>query len=553
MELAQYLAPLRKWWWLLLVSAALAAVSGYLVVGQQPPIYQATATLLIGRTIEEPNPTGGDLYLAGQLAETYANIASRQPVRELTKAALGLDWLPDYFAKQIPNSQLLEITVTDTDPTLAQMVANELANQLILQSPSAPKPEDQEREVFIQDQLNSLQVKIGETEAEIVEREDELNNAFSAREIADLEIEIAGLQNKLSTLQSNYSSLLANTQGGAVNTLTLIEPAALPTEPVGPDLAIIILAAATAALGLAAGTAYLLEYLDDTLRGSKDIERISNMLSLPSIPKIDGGNNPGLVISLEQPREPATDAFRALRETIQHRLKDKSNGLLLVTSTKPKEGKSLVTANLAVVLAQAGYNTLLVDADLHRPSQGELFKLSNHIGLSDLLINYTRNGKDSELWTLLEDVVQPSDQDHLSVLLSGSKNSHLPHIASPESIRNILSKAAEHYDYIIVDSPPLLATSDAQTLSTAVDGVILVTYVGKTRRRELRHAIKQLQDVEANLVGVVPNGLKLSSENYYYRYYHYYAESDTKRNKKEQTPASQNGTNQKKKHSTQYY
>ena len=228
MDLAQYFQPLRKWWWLLVISAAFAAASSYYVVSQQPPVYQATATLLTGSAFGDPNPTDSELYLGERLARTYANLGLRRPIQEKTMAAIGQNWLPDYIVRPVPNSQLLEILVTSTDPLLAQRVANELANQLILQTPRSPGSEDQERQAFIDNQLTVLQERIQETEEEIVKQQQELEEAFSAREISDLQAEIGGLQSKLTSLQENYGLLLSSSDGGAINTLTLIEPAPIP-------------------------------------------------------------------------------------------------------------------------------------------------------------------------------------------------------------------------------------------------------------------------------------------------------------------------------------
>src|SRR6266545_3276243 len=141
MELSAFFTPLRRWWWLLLAATLIAAASSYLFVRDQPPLYEAKTTLLIGRAFENPNPTSNELTLGQQLATTYADLAQRQPVRLQTMAALGLDSLPQYNARALPNGQLLEIAVIDTDPQRAMAVANELARQLILQSPTAPKPE----------------------------------------------------------------------------------------------------------------------------------------------------------------------------------------------------------------------------------------------------------------------------------------------------------------------------------------------------------------------------------------------------------------------------
>ena len=244
MELELYLAPLRKWWWLLIVSVVLAAGTSLFMVLQQPPTYLTTATLIVGRGFEDPNPDGSEIYISAQLAQTYADLAERRHVREQTMSVLGLDDLPKYISRQVPNSQLLEIIVEDTDPQRALVVANELANQVILQSPTATEPEQQERNDFIESQLASLQTKIEETELEILDKQNQLDSAFSAREINDLGVEIAAQQSKLATLQSNYASLLSNTGEGASNTVSIYEPASFPQRPSGPQKTKTVLSAA---------------------------------------------------------------------------------------------------------------------------------------------------------------------------------------------------------------------------------------------------------------------------------------------------------------------
>ena len=109
MEIKTYLTPLIKYWWLLLAASLVAFVSSYLIVRKQPPIYQTHSTMIIGRAVYSPNPNASDLFLNQQLTTYYADIALRQPVRDATMAALGLEWLPDYIVRPLPNSTLIEI------------------------------------------------------------------------------------------------------------------------------------------------------------------------------------------------------------------------------------------------------------------------------------------------------------------------------------------------------------------------------------------------------------------------------------------------------------
>src|SRR5215510_1916616 len=135
MELNKFIFPLRKWWRLVLASTLIAAIFISLSLLLQPTIYQAHTTLMIGTTINDPNPASNELYVGQQLAAAYADLANREIVYNATKNALGMNQLPEYFAWALPNTQLIEITVKDSNPERAQTVANELASQLILLNP----------------------------------------------------------------------------------------------------------------------------------------------------------------------------------------------------------------------------------------------------------------------------------------------------------------------------------------------------------------------------------------------------------------------------------
>ena len=215
MDLSVYYKPLMRMWWLLAAAAFIAAISTFTTVRQQPATYQAKTTLMIGQFIEAPNPSSGEFFLAQQLASAYADITNRKPIREATMQALGLDQLPNYFARAIPDSLLIEIFVTDINPLRAQVVANELANQLILQSPGADLSSDQVRREFINGQLDDIQSKIVETQDEIASLQEKLGSLNSASEIQDTQTLITAQQQKLTTLQSTYATLLSNTEQGA--------------------------------------------------------------------------------------------------------------------------------------------------------------------------------------------------------------------------------------------------------------------------------------------------------------------------------------------------
>jgi polysaccharide biosynthesis transport protein len=411
MDLNRILKVFLKWWWLLLGAMLLAGISSYFAVSQQAPVYEARTVLMLGRAFENPNPSGNELNLGQQLAPTYASIANMSVVRQETMEALGLRSLPSYRAQALPNSQLIEIVVTDTSPQRAQAVANELANQLILQSPTAPRPEEQEREAFVDEQLSSLQTNIEETEETLAAKQLELESAFSARDIERLEREILTLEDKLRTLQGNFAALLANTSSGAINSISVIEPATLPRRPIGPASAMTVLTAAVIGLVLAAAAALFLDYLDDTVRTETDVAAITNLPVLPGIPDFSEAPEGRRLVMRTDALSLTAENFRALHSAIRANGDEEALRTILVTSPRPNEGKSLISANLALTMAQSGYNVLLVDADLRRPMQHKLFGLSNEKGLANLMQPWALNASASQIKGRYTELIQPLGAD----------------------------------------------------------------------------------------------------------------------------------------------
>ena len=540
MELKDYIAPLRKWWWLIVAAGIVAGLASFYAASQQPEQFRARTTLMIGRAIDNPNPSGTEFWLTQQLAQTYAEIASREPVRDATKDALGMTWLPEYSVRAVPDTQLIEIGVTDTDANRSEAVANELSRQLILQSPTDVQLGEQSRQEFISNQLDSLEENITATEQEIASLQEELAAVFSARQIADTQAQISALQAKLNSLQSNYANLLANTRQGAINTLNIIEPATV--SKVGLNQWTTVLVATAIGVSLAIGAAYLLEFLDDTISTQEEIERLVELPTLAGIARIEGDENNEKLVAFSQPRSPISEAYRVLRTGIQFSSVDNPDrAVLMTTSASPSEGKSLTVANLAIVMAQAGHKVLVVDADLRRPVQHKLFGLNANQGITSFMLEYNLGGSDAEMKDALSRVIQPTLVDGLFVLPSGTIPPNPSELLGSAKMAETLETLAAEYDYVLIDSPPVLAVTDAVVLSMRSDGVILVADAGTTRRGQLKQAVEQLQSSNAQLLGVVLNRLTPKSDGYYTYYYYrqsYYID-DSSGNGKEKS--SKNG------------
>jgi succinoglycan biosynthesis transport protein ExoP len=509
MELSAYLTPLRRWWWLLVASTLVAAVSSFIATRDQPPVYQARTTLMIGRVIEDPNPNQGEINLAQALAQTYADVANREPVRNATMQALELGFLPQYLARAVPQTQIIEIAVTDVNPLRAQVVANELAHQLILRSPSGSQ--DQERQQFIDDQLNILQSQIEETQGEIAKLQEQLGTLNSARQLQDTQTQINALQTKLSTLQGNYAALLANTQQGATNTLTVVEPADLPTRPIGPNNRMSILLSAAIGLSLAAGAAYLLEYLDDTL---KTPEEITRLLDVPVIGLIGESEESkhginGIYIS-KHPRSPIAEAYRALRANLEFAAVDQPLKTILIASADAEAGKSSVASNLAVVLAQGEKKVFLVDADLRKSRIHDFTNLSNEFGLSDLFRDSVDTFEVLQVW-----------KDHrIGVITGGDPPPNPSELLGSKKMDRILARLGEKSDVVLIDSPPFVV-SDAIMLAAKVDGVLVVIRPGHSRKKYTLAMMEQLNRAGARILGVVLNRIPRRGADYYGGFLYY--------------------------------
>lgn len=539
MDLKDYVRPLLRWWWVLLAASIVAGVSTFFYTRQQLPVFQSRTTLVIGSSVYQSNPSSNDLYLGQSLARFYADLAQRKPTREATMEALGLTWLPSYVVQPLPNSQLIEIVVNDTNPLRAQVVANELVNQLIRMSPAGP--EEQEHQAFINEQLYGLEASIRETQDEIVQKQAELNDMVSARQITEAENDIRALQGKMTTLQTNYANLVANSQRGASNRLTVIEPANLPTTPIGPNQMMMVLLSAAVGFVLAAGAAYLLEYIDDTIKSSSEVSKVLQQPVIGYIGEAEKNRkdkSPGVYIN-QHPRSLVAEAFRYLRTNIEIAEGDTPAKVILVTSPGMGDGKTFAAANLAAVLAQGGKKVVLIDTDLRKPSLHSYLGMDNSQGLTDLF----------EGRLDLQHAVQAWDEEKVFVVTSGDLPLNPAEQLSSKKMERVLESFRQTADVVILDGPPLIVV-DATILAKRADGVLVIARHAHTRRDELKTAVDQLQRAGVRILGGILNRIPHSADNYYSRYSQYYKFEDVPKNKlkTDKLPAAPNGKSRLKLH-----
>jgi capsular exopolysaccharide synthesis family protein len=306
----------------------------------------------------------------------------------------------------------------------------------------------------------------------------------------------------------------------SVNALEVVEEAPLPTTPVGPKWVVQVLLAGAVGLVLSLGAAFLLEYLDDTLKSPDDVMASTGLTTVGAITRISGEAPSDKLITVRYPKSPISEAYRAMRTNLQFSSLDHSLRTLVVTSANPMEGKSTTMANLGVVMAQAGKSVVLVDSDLRRPMLHRIFQVPNVAGLTSVLL---------EDEPVVDGHLQETGVENLRVLTSGPLPPNPSELLGSQRMQRLVERLREEADVVVFDTPPALPVTDAAVLSTQTDGVLVVTYAGKTRRAAARQAVTNLKKVGGNLLGIAVNRLPpRGSGGYYYYYYHYYYSGDRK-------------------------
>ncbi len=525
MELRQYFNILWKWAWLIVLAVLIAASASYLASRAATPLYSTKTTLLVGPGTQNVNLSTYDFYLGQQLAQTYAQLARREPVVKGVIQSLGLkrSWgslAGQISASAIANTQLIEISVIDSDPYRAKVLADAVAQQLIKQSPTNPSSMSPEQIQFTESQLNDLQAKVIEADDEIARLEQELSATNSARQIQSINNQIGLLEAKISGWQSTYSQL-ALTRGSTSNTLSVLEEAIVPDYPFSPNIRMNVLMASALGLILAVGGVFLVEYLDDTIKTPEDAVRSTNLPLLGAIARIEGDNYSEKLIAAHHPLSPTVEACRVLRTNIQFSTIDRPADTIMVTSPGPSEGKSVLLANLAVVMAQSGNKVVILDTDLRRPVQHKIFNLMNRTGLSDAVLRPQSD---------IQEHLQETGIDNLKLLSSGSLPPNPAELLGSERMGSIIEDLKKVANIILFDSPPVLVVADAAILGSRVDGVILVNDSGNTRTNEAKRAVEELRRGRGNILGVVLNRIPLGGRgSYYYYNYSYYATDKAKK------------------------
>jgi polysaccharide biosynthesis transport protein len=318
---------------------------------------------------------------------------------------------------------------------------------------------------------------------------------------------------------------------GTENNISVAEISIPPETPISPRRMTTVLASLFLSTLFGMGLALFLEYLDDTIRTTEEIENYLQLPALAAIPTIDsmpkrklllvGANDETddkttseLLIHTDS-RSALAEAYRQLRTSILLSTAGHAPKSLLITSSLPAEGKTTTATNTAISLAQTGAKVLIIDADMRRPRLHSVFGISNGAGLSTML------SSDMTEHEMLE-VIQYDEASKLHLLPSGPVPPNPAELIGSEQMSHFLKTMQNTFTHVVVDSPPIASFTDGVLIASMVDGVILVVHAGKSSRQVIRRSKQLLQDVGAKIFGVVLNNVNLRSQDNYYYYQSYY-------------------------------
>lgn len=554
MELRQYVMIVWKRWWLIALTTVLAAVAALVVSLTATPMYRSTVTL----EVDSGSDPSQDAYVLNRgnaaAASTYVQQIGAPAVMEQVAARLGLDMEVRQVAAFISASQvggdtgMIEISAENASPDLAKALAETTALVFIEQK-------EAQQTARYGASLAELEAQIAELEAEIMTTRGAIATIGDQADLAPAaKVELARLQTQLSNDQTRLTILLQSTEQFRLamarygDYISVFSPAELPRAPFSPQpLRNTALALVVGAM-IGVGVAFLLDYLDDTVHTPEDARQALGVNVLGALPDVAEEEAIGWMAA-EQPLSAVAEAFRNLRTSLQYVSLDAPLRTLLVTSTEPDEGKTFVASNLATAFALTGQKVLLLESDLRRSTLHRRWKETRAPGLTEALRAYSEALMDanpdpgdatapepstqpqgsatsalapatSALAHAL-DFVRPTRVEGLGLLTAGSEISTPSELLNSQTFQRFLAALTEVYDLIVVDTPPILAVTDAAVIASHVDGVVMVTVSGQTRLPSAARAIERIQDVGGRLLGLVVNRLTARSGGYYYHYYEY--------------------------------
>ena len=496
--------------WLVVVCVLLAAGAAFGASKLQTPVYEAKASLKVQpKATEDPFDENGariDSLSQDRNVKTEIKVLESQPIEDIVTSQLGRE-VPSVSGSQEADTNVMLAGVSSKDKAMATRAANAYARAYI----------DFRRTQAINDVLaaaKQVDAKVQEIQAQVDNLDAEINK-LSAQDAARLARDPRAQPSpELSLLRSQRTSVASQqllfrqkldqlqvAQSLETGGAQLVEEATTPEDPISPKplrntgLGLLL------GLLLGMGLVFLLDQLDDDLKGKDDVEAASGGLPvLGLIPEIDHWKDRAVALVSDATREErlAAEAYRALRTSVLFIGLDRQMKSIQVTSSLQGEGKSTTTANLALTLAQAGTRVVVMCCDLRRPRLHEFFGLSNEKGFTSAVLGL------EPLQSVIQEV---PGQPNLKLVASGPVPTNPSELLLSDRAASVITALQSSCDLLLIDCPPVLPVTDAVAMSQRVQGTILVVSAGETTRRELRRTVEVLRQVNAPILGTVVNGV----------------------------------------------
>lgn len=532
MELRPYIDILRRRIWFVLEAVIVVAVVAGVVSSLRPAQYRSATRIYLqpDSPAEQLNPGQLAFRDPARFVQAQIDIMSSEAVaREAGRAVGGLtakDIERRVSVRSSPQSDVLEISATDTDRERARRIADAVVSSYIENRRRSAVAGLERAAKDLDERLAPLEAQLADFDAKIAALPAAPPGDAAGQQLLALREAIASQYETLFSRRQELAVDISLQRGGA----EVIAEATLPTDPVSPRP--VRDAAAGALFGgiLGIGIVLLREQLDDRLRSVDEVERALSLPILAQLP-FDGGAATG-VSAIAHPHSPLSEAIRSLRTSVQYTGLDRPLRTIVVTSAMPAEGKSVVAANLAAACAVAGHRTVLVGADMRRPRLSSMFDVVDTAGgLSEIVAGVNgqnpaapvasvvpaEKGSDEgtpALGGLAMRLVKP--MANLAFLPAGRPPPNPAELLGSRRMKRLLGELAIGADVVVIDTPPLLPVADAAIVAAQVDGVILVVALNETRKDPAQRALSMLARTDARILGVVVNKASREAVPYYY-------------------------------------
>ncbi|MCI0440081.1 MAG: polysaccharide biosynthesis tyrosine autokinase [Chloroflexi bacterium] len=449
----------------------LAGIAAFLYSRNQPLVYEASATLLVQQS-RGSTPGVSDFALSEQLANTYRRLVTTTPflqqVADSNQTPLSASQLKGMiFAETSNNPPVVEIGVRSGDPLLAAQTADLIALEFI--------------DYVIEQRLGEIA---------------RLQSAAAAQGIFNVQELVAA-------------------QFSAIDSLSLLEPVTQPTSPVLPKTRQNIIVGVLFGLMLATGAAFLLESLGDNVRSPEELNRRFGVTALGTIFRWSSQDADERELVLwKSPTSTYAESFRQIRANLQFATASSPGNVFLLCSPGPGEGKSTITCNIAIALAQMGKRVVVIDGDLRRATIHKRFaQVKREPGLSNFLAEFTNDKSE---------VIHATEIEGVFVIPSGPTPPNPAELLGSAKMGALLKQLRQEFDYVLVDSPPVLLVADGSILAAQANGAVIVVDGTNTRSSSLQATLNTLRNTKVNILGVIINKLKRKRFGYGYGYPYYY-------------------------------